>query len=299
MMRPEHEALIHRAIDGTLTEDEREAYRRLMAESAEAQNRAAELEQLTELIESLGQADAPERLAGDVIRQVSPTAQREPVSQFVPRTNPRRGVAVNKNLIFGLAAAAVVILAVITFTSYPPATDGTEATIGAAQRAQTPQIAPADVKLADQSAQELLQSETWDAIMNDPDLYASLHDAELRRLLEDPDLRRALEVDAVRRNLNDPELRRVIKDLASRRGQALTEAEIRSVKSAQARVALQNEAFANALRRNPNLAAQLLNPRVSKALSGEAIARVVRDARFEAALRNPGFAEALARIAKK
>jgi hypothetical protein len=298
MMRPEHEALIQRAIDGTLTEDEREAYRRLMAESAEAQNRAAELEQLTELIESLGQAEAPERLAGDVIRQVSPTAHREPVSQFVPRTNPRRGVAVNKNLIFGLAAAAVVVLAVITFTSYPPATDGTEATIGAAQRAQTPQIAPADVKLADESGQELLQSETWDAIMNDPDLYASLQDAELRKMLEDPDLRRALEQDAVRRSLTDPEMARTVKWLASRRGQALTEAEARSIKSAQVSAALQNEAFANALRRNPNLAAQLLNPRVSRALSGEAIARVVRDARFEAALKTPRFAEALARAKK-
>jgi hypothetical protein len=298
MLRPEHEALIQGAIDGTLTADEREAYRRLMAESAEAQNRAAELEQLTDLIESVGQAEAPARLAGDVIRQVSPSAQREPVRQFVPRTNPRRGVAVNKNLIFGLAAAAVVVLAVITYTSYPPASDGTEATIGAAQLAQTPQIAPADVKLADQSAQDLLQSESWDAIMNDEDLHASLQDAELRKILEDADLRRALENDAVRRSLNDPELRRTIKDLASRRGQALTEAEARSIKSAQARAALENEAFANALRRNPGLAAHLMNPRVTKALSGDAMARVLRDARFEAALRNPRFGEALARAKK-
>jgi hypothetical protein len=298
MLPPEHEALIQGAIDGTLTDDEREAYRRLMAESADAQNRAAELEQLTGLIESLGQAEAPARFAGDVIRQISPSAQREPVRQFVPRTNPRRGVAVNKNLIFGLAAAAVVVLAVITFTSYPPATDGTEATIGAAQRAQTPQIAPADVKLADQSAQELLQSETWDAIMNDPDLYASLQDAELRRILEDAELRRALENDAVRRSLTDPELARTVKMLASKRGQALTEAEARSIKSAQVRAALQNEAFASALRKNVNLARYLMDARVSRALAGEAMARALRDRNFEAALKNRGFAEALARAKK-
>ena len=74
MMRPEHEALIQGAIDGTLTEAERDAYRRLMAESAEAQNRAAELERLSDEIESLGQADAPPSLARNVAAQISPMA---------------------------------------------------------------------------------------------------------------------------------------------------------------------------------------------------------------------------------
>lgn len=296
MLRPEHDALIQGAIDGTLTPDQREAYRLLMAESAEAQNRAAQLEKLAELIESIGQASAPPDLAASVLAEVSPQpAVKQPITQFVPRSNPRRGAAVNKKLIFGLAAAAVVILAVITYNSYPPATEGTEATIGTAQRAQQPQIAAKDVGLGDQSAQTVLQSETWDAIMKDEDLRSSLQDAEVRRILEDAEVRRALENEAVRRGLTDPEARSIYKMVASARGRALTEAELRGVKSAQARAALENAAFASALRSNSRFAEYLLRPQVARAFSSEAMARALRDAGFEAALRSGGRLEAALR----
>ena len=159
MTDPRLEALIQGALDHTLTNEEQARLARMISESPEARARAAQLTDLVSLIESLGQATAPLGLAGNVLAEIShrPLAIRPSTFQ--------RGVAVNKKILFGLAAAAAIVLAVITYNSNPPATVGTEATIGAAQRAQTPQIAPKDVKLGDASAQDVLQTETFDAIM--------------------------------------------------------------------------------------------------------------------------------------
>lgn len=263
----------------------------------------AQEREIDEVLSALGPADAPPDLVAEVLARISPqtqTAAAQPVVHpFARRSVPKRGVTVNKKIIFALAAAAVVVLAVITFTSRQPATSGTEATIGAAQRAQTPQIASNDVGLGDQSAQAVLQSDTWDAIMKDEDLRATLEDAEMRKLLEDADLRKALENDEVRRGLQDMELMRFVKaELASNRSSwSLTEADLSKVNSAMARAALRNEHFARALR-NTNFARALLNARAARALSGDAMARAVRDQQFARALRNPRFGEDLARAAR-
>ena len=302
MLHPEHEALIQGAIDGTLTDDEREAYRRLMASNAEAQNRAAHLEQLTELVESLGQAEAPSRLADAVIRQLpTPSAQREPVRQFVPRTYPRKGVAVNKNLIFGLAAAAVVVLAVITYTSRTPDSTGTEATIGAAQRAQAPQIAAKDVALGDASAQEFLQSEVFDELINDETTRTMLKDASLRQGLADRDLKQALEDENVRRALAGSELRRLLDDqpllrqLEEANAKKLIDANLlQRYQDANLRGALQNEAFLRAIRKHD------IRMNLGKAGWGQAAARAefakaIQARGFDAAMLSPRFTEEMAR----
>src|SRR5690349_17400232 len=163
MIRPELEALIQRTLDNGLTPDEQAQLAQMIKENPEARDRVAQLEQLVSLIESLGPAEAPLGLANDDLANVSHT----PHSVSTP-TIPR-GVAVNKKMLFELAAAAAIVLAVITYYSNPPATVGTEATIGAAQRAQAPQIKPEDVKLGDTSAQAVLQTDTFDAIMHDED----------------------------------------------------------------------------------------------------------------------------------
>lgn len=296
MLRPEHEALIQGAIDGTLTDEEREAYRQLMASNAEAQNRAAHLEQLTELIESLGQAEAPSGLAAEVIRQLPPSAQREPVRQFVPRTHPRR-VAVNKTLIFGLAAAAVVILAVITYTSRTPDSTGTEATIGAAQRAQAPQIAPSDVQLGDAAAQEFLQSEAFEELINDESTRTMLQDTELRRKLADVDLRRALEDDAVRRSLASAELRRLLDDPNLQRNledAAAFATFAKKLEDGNVRAAFNNEAFLRALKK-ADVRAQLKRAEVRMAMARPHYLRASSLRGFSEAMLSPRFAEDMAR----
>jgi hypothetical protein len=265
--------------------------------------RAPDPDPIDDLLASLGPAEAPPDLVDAVLDRISHPAAPQPVTtlhptmhspqrgapaRFVRRPTPKRGEIVNKRIIFGLAAAAAVVLAVITYTSFPPATEGTEATIGAAQRAQTPQIASKDVGLGDTSAQDMLQTETWDAIMKDEELRSTLESADVRKMLEDADLRRALENDAVREGLQQAEFIHAHKT-------RLSGAEARST-NAKVNAAFANENFARAMARaDKKLAANLLNARINRALSSEAMARAVRDRGFEAAIRSDSFARALAR----
>lgn len=300
MLSHDHEALLHGAIDDTLTLEEREALRELLAHDAGARQRFGDLEQLNALLASLGPVEAPPHLVADVLARIVPhPAAPQPVRNIV-RLVPKRGVVVNKKLIFSLAAAAVVILAVITYTSYPPATEGTEATIGAAQRAQTPQLASKDVGLGDTSAQAVLQTETWDAIMKDEDLRSSLQDPEMRRMLEDPELQDALRNEAVRNGLLDAELARFLKmNLSRSDSRAISAADLANISSARAKVALSNDLFRNALARHAGLARFLLDTRHRNALASNAMQRLLADRNLARALGSRQFAQDLAAYEKK
>ena len=186
MIRPELEALLHGALDDTLTPEQRNRLAQLMAESREVRERANELAKLAGLIDALGAPDIPSDLVENVLAQVS----HRPHS--VRPLTLQRGVTVNKKILFGLAAAAAIVLAVITYNSNPPATVGTEATIGAAQRAQAPQIAAKDVKLGDTSTQDVFQTEEWAQIMKDEELRTALQDESFRDSLRGAEYRTAL-----------------------------------------------------------------------------------------------------------
>jgi len=286
MIRPELEALLQGALDNTLTAEERAELARILSESPEARERAAELSALTGLIESLGPADAPAGLVDHVLAQVSHHPQ-------VRHVTFQRGVAVNKKILFGLAAAAAIVLAVITYNSNPPATVGTEATIGAAQRAQAPQIAAGDVKLGDTSTQDVLQTETFDAIMKDDTLRTMLLDAELRASLQSADLRGALTEDAIRIALRDPSLRRKLADENLRQGYSAEMAK-KYADDANMRALVSNRAFAEALRHD-SFRALLNRQGYAAALASDTMLRALRDRGFDAALRSPDFAARLAR----
>jgi hypothetical protein len=301
MIGHEFETLLQGALDDTLSADERAQLARLINDNPEARERAAELTELAALMASLGPADAPAGLAASVLSQVShrPHAVRS--------STPQRGVAVNKRILFGLAAAAAVVLAVITYYSNPPATVGTEATIGAAQRAQSPQIQPSDVKLGDTSAQDVLQTETFDAIMRDDAVRTALQDPELRQRLQDAELRRALQDDAIRRALSDPELMKKLEDPALKR--ALDDPEMRKkylddpearkkFSDANLEAMLRNRAFADALR-SADFRRKLSEQNIRAALASEAMLRALRDRGFEAALRSRQFEAELASRGKK
>ena len=106
------------------------------------------------------------------------------------------------------------MLAVITYSTNPPATEGTEATIGAAQRAQAPQIAAKDVALGDTSAQDVLQTELWDQLAKDEDLRNLLTDASFRDQLTDLEFRNALGDEAMLKALQSPNLKKLLEDQA-------------------------------------------------------------------------------------
>lgn len=285
MIRHELDALLQGALDNNLTADERATLARLIDDSPEARSRAAEFTELAALIDSLGPAETPAGLAANVIAQVShrPHAVRTSTLQ--------RGVAVNKKILFGLAAAAAVVLAVITYYSNPPATVGTEATIGAAQRAQSPQINPSDVKLGDTSAQDVLQTETFDAIMKDESVRTALMDAELRGRLQDAEMRRALSDDAVRRSLANPEVIKRLADPGFARSLEDPAAVKKLMEDTNLRALLSKRALADALR-GAEFRQSLA--RHARAFSSDAMMRAMRDRGFDAALKSQRFAADLA-----
>ena len=287
MTHSDLDALLQGALDHTLTAEEQARLARMINESREARGRAAEFKQLAGLIESLDPVDAPPGLVDHVLAQVSqrPYAVRQ--STF------ERGVTVNKKILFGLAAAAAVFLGVVTYNSYPRSTEGTEATIGAAQRAQSPQIAAQDVKLGDTSTQTILQTETFDAIMKDDAVRTMLQDAEMRARLQDAELRSALQDDAILRALKDPNLAHWLKDPSF--NSALSNPDmVYKFSNANARVLLTNKVFADALR-NDHFRDMLSRNASAAALAGAAFQSALKDRGFNAAMSSSQFAAQLAR----
>ena len=291
MIHPEFETLLQGALDDTLTHHERERLAKLLAENREARDRAAELKQLASLIESLGAADAPPALAQNVLTQIS----HRPHS-IRPLTF-QRGVIVNKKILFGLAAAAAIVLAVITYNSNPPATVGTEATIGAAQRAQAPQIASSDVKLGDTSTQDVLQTEEWDQILKDQDLRTALQDENFRTNLLDVEYRNALADATLLRGIQTREFAEHMK--AQALVKKLDEAALISrAREVSLKAVYSNRAFMRSLNNSPSLRSLFARPGVAQAVAKSSFQASLRNGIVDRGIREAGFATRLARAAK-
>lgn len=287
MSKSDLDALLQGSLDDSLTPEEQARLDRTISESPEARDRAAQFDELANLIESLGPASPPPGLAENVVAQVSHRPYAVRPSTF------EKGVTVNKKLLFGLAAAAAIVLAVITYNSYPRSTEGTEATIGAAQRAQTPQIAAQDVKLGDTSAQDVLQTETFDAIMKDEALRTMLQSAEMRNILANAAVRDALREDAIKIALKDPSLVHWLQDelFAHALGDP---AAAKKFSDANARVLLTNRVMVDALRVD-RIRELLSRQGMAAALASNNLYRAMQDPNFEAAIKSSNFAAELAR----
>ena len=77
------------------------------------------------------------------------------------------GKVMGRKIMYGLAAAAAVVLVMFATTGFPPIGRGTEGTIDGARRYQAAQLSDKDVVLGDQAAQEFLQSDVFDRLMKD------------------------------------------------------------------------------------------------------------------------------------
>ena len=140
-LRPEIEALVQGALDGSLSPEDRETLDQLMASDPSVRARAGELEQLLALLQSVRQVDAPPTFAADVLARIHASSEsHDRVVEFSRGSKPgknsavRGGVSMNKNIIWGLAAAAVLVLAVVGYMANPSVNQAVEATIGTAQR---------------------------------------------------------------------------------------------------------------------------------------------------------------------
>jgi len=294
-LRPEIEALVHGALDGSLSPEDQRTFDQLMASDPSVRARAAELERLSALLQSAGQVDAPPTFAADVLARIR--ASNDRVVEFSRKSKPAAhsavggGMAINRKVIWGLAAAAVLVIAVVGYRANPSVNQGTEATIGTAQRYQAPQIESKDVAIGDTKTQAVMQTATWDAIIKDETLRNLLQDAnfriklqdqQLRQALADQDILRALRAPSVARALSDPEVAKKFSDPELQR--KLTDADLR--------LALQNQALARAMA-DADFRSRLFDANVIAALARPAFQNALRDGAFAAAMRHPAFESAL------
>ena len=157
---------------------------------------------VSKLLDELGAGEPPADFTASVMARI---VSERPASNERIVPFKKEGIAMTRKVMWGLAAAAAVTLAVFAIKGFPPVGRGTEGTIGAAKKYQAPQIADKDVVLGDAAAQEFLQSEAFDRLMKDPDARSLLTSAALQ-----PYLRDARFIDAVR----DPNVRAVMANQA-------------------------------------------------------------------------------------
>ncbi len=145
-------------------------------------------DEVTEMLRDLPEVDPPPALADNVMSTIVCRARIETMSP----TLMTKGRTMAKKVLWSVAAAAAVALVVMRVFGYPPVQDGTEATIGAAQRYQAPQISSADVKLEDAQLQAFLQSDVFRQLASDKVAQEALKNTDFRRALADASVRVAL-----------------------------------------------------------------------------------------------------------
>ncbi|HEV8395432.1 MAG TPA: hypothetical protein VGQ37_14235, partial [Vicinamibacterales bacterium] len=106
-----------------------------------------EPDEVTRMLGAMKDVDPPADLVGTVMSRISSgpavRARRVEPVQF------SGGKKMAKKVLWSLMGAAAAVLIVMKIAGYPPKSDGTEGTIGAAQRYQSQQIADGDVKVTD------------------------------------------------------------------------------------------------------------------------------------------------------
>jgi hypothetical protein len=160
------------------------------------EDRRNDNDEVSTMLNDLPQVDPPASLAPTVMSTIAEHT-KAPVTQ--PQvTFMRRGSTMAKKVLWSVAAVAAVALVALRVAGYPPVEEGTEATIGAAQRYQAPQIAAADVKVDDQQFQSFLQSDLFRQLVNDKAAQEALKNENLQRALSDMNVRNALSNEVVR-----------------------------------------------------------------------------------------------------
>jgi hypothetical protein len=186
-----------------------------------------------------------------------------------------------KKVLWSVAAVAAVALVALRMAGYPPVEEGTEATIGAAQRYQAPQIAAADVKVKDQQFQSFLQSDLFRRLVNDKAAQEALKNQDLQRALADLNVRTALSNEAVRTAISN---------------NAMLWARYTANNNVIANVRLdaQNLAMLQAaLHASPALVAAISNVNIAEAISNSNLAMVLANNEAMVAVRNDAVMNAM------
>jgi hypothetical protein len=207
-------------------------------------------DEVTRRLNDLPEVDPPSTLAQDIMATIAKHRAAPATHSVIPT---KRGEIMAKKVLWIVAATAALALITMRFVGYPPVEKGTEATIGAAQRYQAPQISSADVKTGDAQLQAFLQS----------DLFHQLStDKAARQALKNKDFQRALSDSAVRAALVSPDVRNAIAAAGASSGakQDALSVQIQAL-------GVKGEALQAALAASPALRLALVSPDVVAAMA--------------------------------
>ena len=299
MMTARDEDLLQARLDGELGPGDATELQRRLGESVEVRQRAHELDRLAAALDELAVSGPAPDVTRDVMMRIE--RPRAVSGGTMPNTVSHRvsNRIMPKKVMWGLAAAAAVVIGVLVFTDFPPV-DNTQGAIGAAKRYNGQQMSQGDVQLGDTSAQAFLQSDTFARIMSDPSAVKLLSDASIRTALADPGVARAFADPAMMRALTSAELRALFSNAELAR--AISHPDLqRAMSSPDLVAALSQPELARALAHpdlqralaSPELARALTSPELARALSHPDLARAFASADFARALANADLVKAL------
>jgi hypothetical protein len=282
-------------------------------------------QQLDAMLDTLGGAEPPAGFANSVMNKVSQTQIGDThdtllaKSKVVGFSNGGFAMTITKKAMWGLAAAAAVILAVFVARGGFPPVDRTEGAIGAAKKYQAPQIAANDVKTGDASVQEFLQSDEFDRLLKDPEALSLIRNATVREALSQRGFADAIRNTDVRSEMQSGMFYQIFSDVQAR---AVLQSALNANIQANARTAdlnaslhnIQNVEARNALTRavsdanlwqaignrdlqrvmdNRNFRDTLARADVKVALSNVTFLHALNRANFNAAINSSAFGAAI------
>ena len=247
-------------------------------------------DEVTLLLGELKEVDPPAGLAGTVMSRISSEAPAR-----VRRLEPvhfRGGTVMAKKVLWSVMGAAAVVLIGLKLAGYPPPSEGTEGTIGAAQRYQSQQIADADVKVTDAELQKFMQSDVFHKLINDKAARRALANKDVQKALADPNVRLVLASDQVRFALADEQVRFALVSDEARKALASEEAR-KLIASDAVRLALADDQV-RFLLANDQARFLLTNDAVAAALAQGALVDLLAAPGLVDMLAAPGIADIMA-----
>jgi hypothetical protein len=146
-------------------------------------------DEVTSRLNDLPEVDPPSTMVQDVMATIASRAAARVTHSVIPT---KRGEIMAKKVLWIVAATAALALITMRLVGYPPVEKGTEATIGAAQRYQSPQLSSSDVKTGDAQLQAFLQSDLFRQLATDRVAQDALKNKDFQKALQDQAVRAAL-----------------------------------------------------------------------------------------------------------
>ncbi len=256
-------------------------------------------QRVTDALDSLGTVEPPVEFVDQVMWR---TRQRG-AQQGGRRTSRQsgEGLSMARKALIGVIGMAAAGLLVAYIGGVPSIGEGTEGTIGAAQRYQSRQIASNDVKVDNADLQAFMQTEAFDQLIHDkqalaalasPSLQAALAAPGFTAALARPELRQALAASSVRDALASPAIVQALASPALQ--QALAAPAVQAALAAQGVQAAMARPELAAILAHAELAAVLASPAMRQALASPAFQQALASPAVQQALASAGFQQAMA-----